>query len=117
MSNKSTVKAIVPVFQVADVAAAVAYYKETFGFGNEWVMGDIYGSASRDGQTIHFGKAAENAPTKIYLMVDGVEALHDEIAPKGLEIVSPLQTHDYGMRDFYVRDAFGNVLGFGQEMG
>lgn len=116
MSQTPKITAIVPVLKVTDVAEAVAFYTQTLGFGNEWTMADFYGSAQRDGLNIHFSRAEANTATTVYFFVEGVDELWAEFAPKGIEVVSPLTSQEYGMRDFYIRDVFGNVLGFGQEI-
>ena len=113
----SQIHSIVPVFQVTDVAAAISHYVDAFGFTEDWIMDDFYGSVSRDGQSIHFGKSEANGSSKVYLMASGVDELYAEIEPKGVDIVSALTSQPYGMRDFYVSDGFGNVVGFGEELG
>jgi uncharacterized glyoxalase superfamily protein PhnB len=42
--------------------------------------------------------------------VDDVDAVHARAVSLGLEIVYPLVDEPWGVRRFYVRDPFGNVV-------
>jgi uncharacterized glyoxalase superfamily protein PhnB len=50
----------------------------------------------------------------LYVYVDDVDALHEELVERGAEILhAPVDT-EYGMRDFRVRDPHGYILAFGK---
>lgn len=54
------------------------------------------------------------ASLTFYLTIDDVEKLFDEIRDK-VEIVKELETKFYGMKEFYIKDCNGYILGFGSK--
>ena len=56
------------------------------------------------------------ASVVLYMEVADVEAVHATLEGSS-EIVMPLRSTFYGMREFYVRDPHGYVLGFAQKSG
>jgi catechol 2,3-dioxygenase-like lactoylglutathione lyase family enzyme len=115
------------VLLVDDVAAALDYYREKLGFeGHAWERNPRhYGYASRGDTYVHFA-CFKDAPPKpnsgpvppdmfdLYVYVDDVEALHEELSERGADILfAPLDT-EYGLREIRVRDPFGYVLAFGK---
>jgi catechol 2,3-dioxygenase-like lactoylglutathione lyase family enzyme len=115
------------VLLVDDVAAALEYYGDKLGFeGHAWEDNlNHYGYASRGGCHVHFCHAEGAGPTPnhivfppdmcdLYVYVDDVDALHEELVERGAEILhAPVDT-EYGMRDFRVRDPHGYILAFGK---
>jgi len=55
-------------------------------------------------------------PISLYIEIDAVDPYFEEISPK-TEIVGELRNTFYGMREFYIRDCNGNILGFAQKLG
>ena len=51
----------------------------------------------------------------VYVFVDNVDALYEELSERGARILKAPQTYDHGMRDFDIQDLDGNQLGFGME--
>ena len=115
------------VLLVDDVAGALDYYRDKLGFeGHAWDRNpQHYGYASRGGTYLHFA-CFKDAPPKpnsvpvppdmfdLYVYVDDVEALHQELVERGADILfAPLDT-DYGLREIRVRDPFGYILAFGK---
>jgi uncharacterized glyoxalase superfamily protein PhnB len=49
-----------------------------------------------------------------YVYVDDVDALHEELARRGADLLGPPARRGYGMYDFRVRDPHGYVLAFGR---
>lgn len=109
----------VPILNVSDIDAATPIF-EKLGFSVEFKYGEppFYAGVVRDGVGIHL---SSGSPDKIgygscYVMLDKVDELWEEIQGKGLEVVEEIGDRPYGMRDFYVKDADGNVVGFGSEI-
>ena len=114
------------VLIVDDVAAALDYYRDKLGFESHAYDANPthYGFASRGGCHVHFchingGRPKPNHATfppdmfDLYVYVDDVDALHEELAGRGAEIMnSPVNT-EYGLREIRVRDPDGYVLAFG----
>lgn len=51
-----------------------------------------------------------------YIRVDDVDRWYESVSQKA-EIVRPIETTWYGMREFYIRDVNGYVLGFATQVG
>ena len=115
------------VLLVEDVGRAFDYYTEKLGFaGHKWEVNPThYAYVSRGDTYVHLAHFGEVAPRPnaevvppdmfdLYIYVDDVEGLHDELVERGADILhAPVDT-EYGMRDFRVRDADGYVLAFGK---
>ncbi|HEX5330918.1 VOC family protein [Sulfuricurvum sp.] len=55
------------------------------------------------------------ASVTFYIRVDDVDGWYETIAPK-VEIIKPIETTWYGMREFYIRDVNGYVLAFAKQV-
>jgi predicted enzyme related to lactoylglutathione lyase len=111
---------VAPVFAVADLARAIAYYRDRLGFALEFQYADSYAAVRRDGLPIHLKCAPQlvRAPggdedIEVCIAVSDADALSAEMAARGANIVVALRDVPYG-REFYVRDADGHLLGFVQ---
>jgi catechol 2,3-dioxygenase-like lactoylglutathione lyase family enzyme len=115
------------VLLVQDVARATAYYRDALGFEtSRWESDpDHYGYASRDGCHVHFARfeGARSRPNHleappdmfdVYLWIDDVEAMHEELAGRGAELLHGPVEQAYGLREIRVRDPDGYILAFGQ---
>jgi catechol 2,3-dioxygenase-like lactoylglutathione lyase family enzyme len=123
-----TIASHATVLLVDDVGGALDYYRDKLGFeGHAWeVNPQHYGYASRDGCHVHFAcfKDAPPRPNSetvppdmfdLYVYVDDVEALHEELGERGAEIIKAPVDTEYGLREIRVRDPHGYILAFGGE--
>lgn len=55
------------------------------------------------------------ASATYYIRVDDVDQFYKTIASK-VEIIKPIETTWYGMREFYIRDIDGYVFGFAKQV-
>ena len=115
------------VLLVDDVAQAFDYYTGKLGFeGHKWERNpEHYAYVERGGCYVHLACFHGVAPRPnsevvppdmfdLYIYVDDVEALHEELAERGADILfAPLDT-EYGLREIRVRDPFGYILAFGK---
>ena len=113
-----------PVLHYGDLAKAVAYLTETFGF-TEHAMhkspaGDpVYAELVLDGCYLGVGATSPEpspfdlGPTALYVAIDDPDAMHARAAAAGAEIVMGLTDQEYGSREFAARDYEGNVWCFG----
>ncbi|GHI08704.1 hypothetical protein AQI88_03880 [Streptomyces cellostaticus] len=119
---------IYPTLLYADAKAAIKQLTEAFGFTElsvyegadgtvihaELVQGNgavMVGSKGRGGL---FDAAMKDAgPAGVYIVVDDVDAHHDQAVEHGVEILMPPTDQDYGSRDYMARDAEGNIWSFG----
>jgi catechol 2,3-dioxygenase-like lactoylglutathione lyase family enzyme len=115
------------VLLVDDVAGALDYYRDKLGFdGHAWDKNPRhYGYASRDNCHVHFAcfKDAPRLPNSeavppdmfdLYVYVEDVEALHEELVERGADILSAPVDTEYGLREIRVRDPHGYILAFGK---
>jgi catechol 2,3-dioxygenase-like lactoylglutathione lyase family enzyme len=119
----SSLTFIAPVFQVADLARSLSFYRDQLGFDVEFCYEGFYASVCRDGCRIHL-KCARAAPRDqaasereeeldACLGVQSAEVLSASFASAGVTFAVPLRQMPYGI-EFYVRDPDGYMLGFVQ---
>ena len=125
--TRPRIAGVSPFFIVADVAAALAFYREMLGFEvafQESPQDPFFAIVSRDGAMIMVKSVGvEPLPNRVrqpaarwdaYLSVDDPDVLAAELASRGVTFSAPLQdTHD-GLRGFELEDADGYVLFFGR---
>ncbi|MBU8539072.1 VOC family protein [Falsiroseomonas tokyonensis] len=119
-----------PTLRYQDAPAALDWLERAFGFRRGLVVPDdkggiahaelhlgenglvMLGSVRADG----FGQAPGQLggiTGSIYIRTEDADAAHARALAAGAELVRPLQTTDYGSRDFTVRDPEGHVWSFG----
>jgi uncharacterized glyoxalase superfamily protein PhnB len=119
---------IYPTLLYADAKAAIRQLTEAFGFSEasvyegedglvlhaELVQGNgavMLGSRGRGGR---FDEAMKGAgPAGMYIVVDDVDAHHQQAVDHGAEILMPPTDQEYGSRDYIARDIEGNIWSFG----
>jgi catechol 2,3-dioxygenase-like lactoylglutathione lyase family enzyme len=115
------------VLFVDDIARALDHYRDKLGFeGHAWDQNARhYAYVNRDNCWIHFCCVSGVAPRPnseawppdmfdLYIYVDDVEGLHEELVGRGADILNAPVNTDYGLREIRVRDPFGYVLAFGK---
>ncbi len=108
-----------PVFIVANLDAAKAYYTASFDFTivfeNEWYLHLVSASGVQIGfmrpdqstQPALFHPAYEGRGVIFSLEVEDVEAAYTDAREQGLNIVLELRSEDWGQRHFCVEDPNG----------
>ena len=122
---------VVPILRVSDASRAEAFYTGPLGFTVDFRYaagpdGPAYLGVSLDGQPLHLSTfGGDSVPgAAVYVYVDDVDALFRRFRAAGLSTPgrpeSPVEDgpvdQTWGMREFYVRDADGNVLRFGSPL-
>ena len=105
-----------PVFQVADLDAALKHYTEVLGFSEDFRFGDYAGVKLGDANLHLSGHSIHDRPVgagTAYIFCDEVDTYFADIKAKGATVKADPKNYDYGMRDFMVVDPDGNHLGFG----
>ena len=113
------------MLEATDLRSTIRYYCDVLGF----VKGGVYPDAEspewvrlqRDsieimytGRNIHHRHLPTTLTGTLYCYVDDVETLWEEWQHT-VEVAWRLETFDYGMREFGIRDCNNYVLSFGQE--
>jgi uncharacterized glyoxalase superfamily protein PhnB len=114
-------KTVAPVFQVADVDAALKHYTEVLGFSEDFRVGD-YAGVKLGSVAVHLSKRGEGEYAKpiggstAYVFCDEVDDYFVEITKRGAKVKYPPENAPYGMREFMVSDLDGHHLAFGCEI-
>ena len=111
------------VLAVRDLEASTRFYMEVLGFDRDFGDGsDGWSFLSRDRFRVMLGECPDEKPASdlgdhsyvAYLTVEGVEDLHREFVARGAQVVSPLESEPWGMREFGVRTPDGHRIRFGE---
>jgi catechol 2,3-dioxygenase-like lactoylglutathione lyase family enzyme len=121
MTSTFTAKKISPMLAVADMDVTLAFYQEVLGF-NPMMKSAEYSIVERDGQTIHFMKAASEhvmdcvrGHTEIYIEVSGIRPLWEHVKTfKNRYRIRDLFDRDYGMTEFHIEDPNGCLVFVGE---
>jgi catechol 2,3-dioxygenase-like lactoylglutathione lyase family enzyme len=127
-----TFTSITPNLLVRDVARSTAFYRDVLGFemGDTvpdkepfvfvWMkrndvsvfLNDIHAAA-------HDYPAAASLPpggtAALFFVITGVDAYHEQVAPKA-NVIMPLKTQFYGMREFAITDPDGHIITFAERV-
>jgi catechol 2,3-dioxygenase-like lactoylglutathione lyase family enzyme len=111
MTDKTVAKRISPMLAVADMEETLAFYEEVLGF-KPIMKSSAYAIVERDGQTIHFQKAASEevmncvrGHTEIYIEVSSIHPLWEHVKTfKNRYRIRDLFDRDYGMTEFHLSD-------------
>jgi uncharacterized glyoxalase superfamily protein PhnB len=115
-------KTIVPVLKVADMQRAVDFYTGVLGFTACWRAANDGGGencmlqAGAASLLLSTGSHLGDQPRftgTLYFHMDGVEEFFERTKGK-VEIVRPLETMDYGQREFGIHDPDGYTLAFAE---
>ena len=98
-------------YHVRNMEAAIAFYRDVLGFIPTLRSAD-YSVVERDGQTIHFQKAASEevlncvrGHAEIYIEVSGIHALWAHVKTfKNRHHIRDLFDREYGMTEFHIED-------------
>ena len=103
---------------VINLRETLDYYRDKFGFYEEWTFGDIDGGIRRDDMRLLFGEDAayvqkiNNDTVRFNLLwfVENIDEVYAEYQDRGIEIVNPLTTYPYAMREFAIIDINGYYI-------
>ena len=111
---------VCPEVPVADVAAALAYYRDQLGFNVDWSADEIGLACVSRGETRMFVATHEyraplgiQGPIVLWLNLSSrveVDVLHREWAGHGAKIISPPEAKPYKLYEFFARDLDGNCI-------
>lgn len=104
----------VPELPVADVERAQRHYRDILGFEIGWLYPDKeIGSVSRGPAAIFFRKRVPPfEPAMQWIFAEDIDAAYQELKSAGANIVAPLETKPWGLRQFTVEDLDGNRFYF-----
>lgn len=135
-------KKLTPNFSVRDVKDTILFYQDVLGFKLEMVVpnneniieqnlteGKIYNYAMMSKDEVFvmfleerclkedipvFKNVTQGASLLFYIDVEGINIVYDSLRDK-VEIVKDIERTWYGMKEFYIKDCNGYILGFGEK--
>jgi predicted enzyme related to lactoylglutathione lyase len=121
MPDSPVAKRISPMLAAADLEGTIAFYQEVLGF-TPMMKAPEYSIMERDGQTIHFQKAASEevmncvrGHAEIYIEVSGIHSLWEHVKTfKDRYRIRDLFVREYGMTEFHISDPNGCLVFVGQ---
>lgn len=103
-----------PLLLVKDIHAAVDYYCNKLGFTHGFTWGEPpeIAGVNLGAVSVHlyFGEPNYNS---VYFVVGNADELHEFHRSNGVDIAFAPEDRLYEMRDYMVRDPWGNQLSFG----
>ena len=105
----------VPELPVVDVERAQEHYRDTLGCEIAWLDDSKWiGAVSHvDMGPIFFRKRQSSfEPAVHWVFAEDIDASYKELQSLGANIVDPLETKPWGMRQFTVQDLDGNLFYF-----
>jgi predicted enzyme related to lactoylglutathione lyase len=105
---------LVPELPVADVTSTQQFYRDKLGFHIDWIWDNDFGAVTNGHTQIFFSKS-ENpfSDCTLYIFVENADTLYDACTTAGVEIVTPIESVPWGMREFVIRDINGHKLRIG----
>jgi uncharacterized glyoxalase superfamily protein PhnB len=111
------------VLAVRDLRASTKFYMNVLGFQCDF--GDesgVWSFLSRGSFKVMLGECPDDRPAGelgshsyvAYVIVEGIDSLHQEIATRGAEVTSVPTTEPWGMREFGIRTPDGHRIRFGE---
>ncbi len=113
---------VVPMMTVTDLDETLHFYREMLGFECTNRM-EGWAVVHRDGVEVMFRLPNDHVPFEKPVFTGSFYFHHDDVDALWLKlkdharIVYPIETFDYGMREFAILDNNGYCLQFGQEVG
>lgn len=110
----------VPIFRIFDEAKAREFYVDYLDFSIDFEhrFGDdmpLYMGVTRGGLELHLSEHhGDGVPgARVRVLVNDIDALHAELAAKKYKYARPgILDQDWGFRELYIADPFGNHLIF-----
>ncbi len=110
-----------PMLWTSDLKGTRRFYTELLGFACDEFMEEFgFMSLSKDAVSLLFAKPGDDADFdgpaftgSLYFTVDNIDELWDNLKEK-ISICYPIESFDYGMREFAAYDNNGYLLQFGK---
>ena len=108
-----TVRRVMPVLTVADLAASREAYIQVLGLREVMNLGWIVTLADdelRHQVSLMTKDATAPVNPNVSIEVDDVDAAYRAAVDAGVKIVHPLSDEEWGVRRFFFADAAGNIV-------
>ena len=109
---------ILPFLPVRNLRETLDFYKNSFGFYDDWTLGDKDGGIKRDDLRLRFGENPDHLKHinsdehrfELVWFVENVDEIYAEFKGGKLNIVSDLKNEAWGIREFTVEDINGYLI-------
>jgi catechol 2,3-dioxygenase-like lactoylglutathione lyase family enzyme len=107
------------VFHVSDLDKSLDFYTNILGFELDFKFGEpaTYAGLSFGDVRIHLSSSYpyknNTGHGSIYLSFSSVDDIYHQLLKDKVEFYSHIETREYGMRDFAIKDPDGNQIGYG----
>ena len=109
------------VLAVLDLARSADYYQHVLGFEIREIGDPGWRLAEKGDIILMLGHCPEAIPPArlgdhsyfAYILVEGLDAYHDQVKANGAQILSPPADKPWGMREFALRTVDGHRIMFG----
>ena len=111
------------VLAVRDLKESTRFYMDVLGFQRDFGDGsDGWSFLSRDSFKVMLGECPDEKPASelgnhsyfVYLIVEGVDRLHQELSARRVDVISTPETKPWGLREFGIRTPDGHRMSFGE---
>ena len=111
------------VLAVRNLKESTQFYIEVLGFRRDFGDGsDGWSFLSRDNFKVRLGECPDEKPASelgnhsyfVYLMVEGLDQLHQELSARGAQVISEPENKPWGLREFSLRTPDGHRIRFGE---
>ena len=113
--NTAQLNHVTPIVRVASVARGMAFFLDVLGFQKDWQY-DTIGCVRRGSVVIFVSEKQGAFGGWLWFHVKDVDALRDEIAPRGAKIAQEPTDMEHGMRELWVEDPDGNFYRFASDI-
>ena len=143
VSSNTTFTSVTPNLIVRDIAKSTAFYRDVLGFAIKQTVPDLSRrspGAEADAEPFVFvwlehhgvpvflndikaaahdypdaAKLPQGGSATLFFVMTGVDAYHAAVAPHA-NVVMPLKTQFYGMREFAITDPDGHIITFAERV-
>ena len=132
VSAATTFTSITPNLIVRDIARSTACYREVLGFLVRQTVPDsepfVFVWLERDGVPVFLNditaaehdypdaaKLPQGGSAALFFVITGVDAYHAAVSPNA-NVIMPLKTQFYGMREFAITDPDGHIITFAERV-
>ncbi len=111
---------VIPVLAYDDVAAAVEWLCEAFGFTERWRAGDHRAQLAVGGGAVAVTEGrspqSDDATHSVMVRVEDADGHYERAKERGARILQPPTDHPYGERQYTAEDLAGHRWTFSQSI-
>ena len=118
-----TIQRTLYVLAVPDLEKSIGFYRDVLGFTIHEIGDPGWRIFAKDNCRIMAGHCPDAIqPNELgdhsyfgYFVVDDVDDYYDTVTSKGVEVIKPLKSEPWGMREFGIRTIDGHRIMVGQD--